>query len=206
MKNNLILPILLSMAFFFTACAGNQTKEVSSSAPILIETKAQIKSKDEKNNVKIDIALARNRAIRMEVTATLGYRVATVVMTPQLIQYALHTSETFYQGPFTARTIYPIFNQMIDPKILWKAIHDQNPQSANLICQVDTSSRPTSCQGPQNLTVKWTYEEPPFKKIELKNSQFEMVWLFKDQSVLDNSQTETFVLKKPDGYKEIILK
>jgi Domain of unknown function (DUF4292) len=205
MKKNLFL-VISTASFILSACGGNATKPISAGTPVLIETKAQIKSKDEKNNVKIDIALARNQAIRMEVTATLGYRVATVVMTPQLIQYALHTSETFYQGPFAARTIYPIFNQLIDPKILWKVIHDQNPQSANLVCQVDSTARPTACQGPQNLSVKWTYEESQHKRIEIKNPQFEMIWLFKDRSVLETSQTETFVLKKPDGYKEINLK
>jgi hypothetical protein len=190
----------------FSACASKPKTQLLGSTPVLIETKAQIKSKDETNNVKIDIALAPNRAIRLEVTALLGYEVATVLMTPQSIQYALHTSKTFYQGPFSSKTLYPIFHQYIDPRILWKAIHGQNPQATNLNCQTDTAGRPVLCNGPQNLIVKWTYDEAPRKKIELKNGQFEMVWLFKDQSILTASQAETFVLKKPDGYKEIIVK
>lgn len=174
--------------------------------PLLIETKAQVKSATESNNVKIDIALSPNRAIRMEVTAILGYRVATVLMTPQKIQYALHTNSTYAEGPFNSRTIFPIFKQHIDPRLIWRVIHGQSPQAQGLSCQVDATQRPTECAGPNGLTVKWTYEEAPRKRIEIKNGAFEMNWIFKDQHVLADSQTETFVLKKPDGYKEILLK
>ncbi|MBC7419153.1 MAG: DUF4292 domain-containing protein [Bdellovibrio sp.] len=210
MKIKMISLIQFSGLLFLTlglaACGTNSVKEIPAGVSVLLQTKAQIKSKDQKNNVNIEIALAPGKAIRMEVTGTLGYRVATVVMTPQNIQYALHTSQSYYQGPFSAKSLYPIFNQYIDPRILWKAIHDQNPQSTNLSCQVDSSERPIACKGPQELTVKWTYQEPPQKKIELKNNQFEMIWLFKERTLLTTSQSETFVLKKPSGYKEIILK
>ncbi len=206
MKNLFKSLFSISFLLIMAACGMKPTQAPSVNSPILIETKAQLKSKDQTNNVKIDIALAPNRAVRLEVTALLGFQVATVLMTPQGIQYALHTSKTFYQGPFSSKTLYPIFNQHIDPRILWKAIHGQNPQAVNLNCQTDTSGRPVLCKGTHNLIVKWTYEDAPRKKIELKNDQFEMVWLFKDQSPLTASQAETFVLKKPDGYKEIIVK
>ncbi len=190
----------------FAACVGNSVKDIPAGIPVLLDTKAQIKSNDEKNNVNIEIALSPGRAIRMEVTATLGYRVATILMTPQSIQYALHTTKSYYQGSFSSKTIYPIFNQYIEPRILWKVIHDQNPQTINLVCQVDVAGRPNACQGPQNLSVKWTYQDEPQKKIEIKNGVFEMIWLFKDRALLAASHAETFVLKKPDGYKEILLK
>ncbi|MBC7742328.1 MAG: DUF4292 domain-containing protein [Bdellovibrionaceae bacterium] len=195
----------MSALIIISACGSKPTQGTPGSA-LLIESKAQLKSKDDTNNVKIEIALSPNRAIRMEVSALLGYQVATVLMTPQGIQYALHTTKTYYQGPFNSKTVYPIFKQHIDPRILWKVIHGQNPQASNLNCQTDTNQRPTFCKGLNNLEVKWTYEDAPRKKIELKNNQFEMVWLFKDQSPLAASQAETFVLKKPDGYKEIIVK
>ena len=207
MKKNLrtlITSAILSSVLI--GCSNNAVNEIPLGVPVLIDSKAQIKSKDEKNNVNIEIALAPGRAVRLEVTATLGYRVASVLMTPQGIQYALHTNETYYQGPFSAKSIYPMFGQYIDPRILWRLIHDQNPQSTSLICQVDTSGKPVTCEGPQNLTVKWTYLESPQKKIELKNNQFEMIWIFKSRTVLTNSQNETFVLKKPAAYKEIIIK
>ncbi len=209
MKQNYTNPVFflnLLIGLILTSCASEKVQVVSSSTPLLIETKAQVKNAKESNNVKIDIALAPNRMIRMEVTAVLGYRVASVVMTPQKIQYAIHTNQTYGEGPFSARTLFPVFKQNIDPRIIWRVVNSQNPQSPDLNCQADENQRPLFCTGPNGSTVKWTYDEPPHRRIEIKSGAFEMNWLFKDQRVLPESQTETFVLKKPEGYKEIVLK
>ncbi len=205
LTNKLFLINLLFISFLFS-CGSETIKIVPPSTPLLIETKAQVKSASESNNVKIDIALSPNQAIRLEVTALLGYRVATVLMTPQKIQYALHTNQTFAEGPFNSRTLFPIFKQNIDPRLIWRIIHGQTPQAQGLNCQQDASQKPIECAGPNGLSVKWTYEQAPRKRIEIKNGTFEMNWIFKDQRVLGDSQTETFVLKRPDGYKEILLK
>lgn len=199
--------LLIFTGLFLFSCASETVKVVPASTPLLIETKAQVKNGAETNNVKIDIALLPQKVIRMEVTAILGYRVASVVMTPQKIQYAIHTNGTYGEGNFSARTMYPVFKQYIDPRIIWRVIHNQSPQSQELNCQIDDQQRPVLCNGPRESSVKWTYEEPPAKRIEIKSGKFEMNWLFKDQRVLNTeSQTETFVLKRPEGYKEILLK
>lgn len=200
-----LLGLLLTSGFLFS-CGTETVKVVPASTPLLIETKAQVKNGSDSNNVKIEIALAPNKMIRMEVTALLGYRVASVLLTPQKIQYAIHTNQTYGEGNFSARTMYPIFKQYVDPRIIWRVINNQNPQSQDLSCQTDEQQRPVLCNGPQASTVKWTYEEAPVRRIEIKSGKFEMNWLFKEQRILADSQTETFVLKKPEGYKEIQLK
>lgn len=199
------LTFFLITGFLFS-CGTEQVQVVPASTPLLIETKAQVKNGTESNNVKIEIALAPNKMIRMEVTAMLGYRVASVLLTPQKIQYAIHTNQTYGEGNFSAKTMYPIFKQYIDPRIIWRVINNQNPQSQDLVCQTDEKQRPVLCNGPQASTVKWTYEEAPLRRIEIKSGKFEMNWLFKEQKILGDSQTETFVLKKPEGYKEIQIK
>lgn len=203
-KFKLLSVLWISGSLF--SCASNEVKVVPASTPLLIETKAQVRNGSDSNNVKIEIALAPNKMIRMEVTALLGYRVASVLLTPQKIQYAIHTNQTYGEGNFSARTMFPIFKQFIDPRIIWRVINSQNPQSQELVCQTDEQQRPILCNGPQSSTVKWTYEEPPVRRIEIKSGKFEMNWLFKEQKVLGDSQTETFVLKRPEGYKEIQLK
>jgi hypothetical protein len=201
---NSIFLNLFAVLFLFS-CGSKEVQVVPVSTPLLIETKAQVKNGTDSNNVKIDIALSPNKVIRMEVTALLGYRVASVLMTPQRIQYAIHTNQTYGEGAFNAKTMFPIFKQYVDPRLIWRVVNNQNPQNQELSCQVDEKQRPISCAGPNGSTVKWTYEEPPQKRIEIKAGKFEMNWLFKDQKVLE-SQSETFVLKKPDGYKEILIK
>lgn len=177
---------------------------------ILIETKAQIKDlkKDESHNVKIEIILLNQQAIRMEISALFGFPIASIIMTPRLIQYALHTSKEYVEGPFSAKTLYPIFKQNIDPRILWNVIHNRSPDSSDLKCFKDSALRPIYCKGLFGIRVDWAYDanDKLKKRIEIKNPQFEMIWVFKGQSPLDSAQNETFVLKKPDGYQEIRLK
>ena len=75
--------------------------------PLLLETKVQIKDlrKDESQNAKIQIVLLADQAIRMEVTALFGYPIASILMTPEKIQFALHSSKKYISGPFAARTL-----------------------------------------------------------------------------------------------------
>jgi len=195
---------LISLLFF--GCAKQAVNLNESGAAYLLESKAQIRSSNETNSVNIEIALLPQKAARFEITATLGVGVATVLMTPQEITYVLHSTKEFYRGPFHEKTLYPIFKKNIDPQILWRIIHNQSPASAKIKCELDADKRPLSCRDSEGYTVKWVYEEPPRRRIELKSDNFEMKWLFTSQSYLGDYQNETFVLKKPDSYKEIIIR
>lgn len=204
----LILPI-----FTLWGCTSTPVKVTTGGTPpLLIETKIQTKDlkKSETHTANIEIILLPNQAIRMEVSALFGYRIASVVMTPQKIQYALHTSKSYVDGPFSARSLYPVFKQNVDPRLLWRIVHGQNPEAADMKCVKDANGRPVSCVSSAvphlPTTVTWAYEDEGKKRIDIKNQQFEMIWVFKSQAVFDSLQNETFVLKKPEDYKEITLK
>lgn len=195
---------VLTLVIF--SCAEKPQVPVSAETARMYETKAQIKANGETNTVKIQLAVAPQKAIRMEVTATLGVSVASVLMTPKEIRMLLPQQKTFIVGPFHEKTLYPVFKENINPRLLWKIIHEQNPSEKNFVCKLNAISQPVSCDGIDGLHVEWVYETPIRKRIELKRGQFEMSWIFKDQTALPTYQTETFVLKKPDGYKEIVIK
>ena len=176
--------------------------------PLLLETKVQIKDlrKDESQNAKIQIVLLTDQAIRMEVTALFGYPIASILMTPEKIQFALHSSKKYISGPFAARTLYPVFKQNINPKILWNSVHNRSPGSADLECANNEFGKPISCTGNDGVKVTWVYEDTVRRKIQIKNQYFEMIWVFKDQSVMAAPQNETFVLNKPEDYQLIQIK
>lgn len=197
---------IFSLAFLIlVGCAGTPDRPASGE-PLLIQSKAIIKDQNESNSVKIEIALLPKKAIRLEITATLGVSVATVLMTPSEITYALHTTKQYATGPFNEKTLFPIFRKNIDPRILWRMINDQPMTNLNLKCAMNTNSKPLKCIAVDGTTFKWTYDEAPFKRIDIISNRFEMNWLFRDQSLLETSQNETFVLKKPESYQEIIIK
>ncbi|OFZ29471.1 MAG: hypothetical protein A2622_07000 [Bdellovibrionales bacterium RIFCSPHIGHO2_01_FULL_40_29] len=198
----------LTISIFALGCVTAPKPLLPGYSPVLIETKAQIKDfkKDESHSAKIEIVLLPNQAVRMEVSALFGYPIATIVMTPLKIQYALHTTKQFVEGSFSARTLYPVFKQNIDPRILWNSIHDRTPAGSDLKCTVNASEKPLNCIGMQGVTIQYTYENPVKRRIEIKNHQFQMIWVFKDQSPFVVTQNETFVLKKPEEYQQIQIK
>lgn len=189
-----------------SSCQSEPKRPLSVEDGKVFETKAQIKTPQETNTVKIQVALKPQKAIRLEVSATLGLSVASVLVTPAEIRIALHTQNTFIVGPFHEKTLYPLFKQNISPRLIWKIIHDQNPGTAQLSCQVNESQKPISCLAKDGTQINWTYENPVRRRIDIKNNRFEMNWIFRDQLQLPEYQNETFVLNKPASYKEIIIK
>ena len=128
------------------------------------------------------------------------------LFTPEKIQFALHSSKKYISGPFAARTLYPVFKQNINPKILWNSVHNRSPGSADLECANNEFGKPISCTGNDGVKVTWVYEDTVRRKIQIKNQYFEMIWVFKDQSVMASPQNETFVLNKPEEYQLIQIK
>ncbi len=204
-----IKDLSLSLGIFLLCGCVTTSKLVNfKTQPLILETKVQIKdlNKDESQNAKIQIVLLTDQAIRMEVTAVFGYPVASILMTPDKIQLALHTSKKYISGPFAARTLYPVFKQNINPKILWNSVHNRSPGSAELECANNEFGKPVSCTGNDGLKVTWVYESAIKRRIEIKNQRFEMIWVFKDQNVMAAAQNETFVLNKPEDYQLIQIK
>lgn len=190
------------------SCVSNTKVTDFKTNPLVLETKVQIKDlrKDESQNAKIEIVLLTDQAIRMEVTALFGYPIASILMTPEKIQFALHTSKKYITGPFSHRTLYPVFKQNINPRILWNSVHNRSPASAELSCTNNQIGKPVSCFGSDGVQVTWIYENLQKRRILIKNQNFEMIWVFKDQSVMEKPQNETFVLNKPDDYQLIQIK
>lgn len=199
--------LILSLAcFIITGCESAPTRNLTPEGAYLIDSKAQIRNQDETNNVKIQIAVWPQRAIRLEITAALGVSVASVLFRPNEIIYALHAQKQYVRGPFHEKTLYPIFKKNIDPRIFWRVASNQNLTNLNFKCSFNAESKPMLCESIDGVQIKWTYEASPRKRIDIISNRFEMNWLFKDQNPLSESQNETFVLKKPASYQEIIIK
>lgn len=180
-----------------------------------IDSKAQItdKTKDSTNSVSLDIFLKRNESIRMEVTATLGYQVGSLLMNRTQLQYAIHPQKYFIQGPFAARTLKPLFKQEIDPLILWSIIHDESLQKRGFQCSMagtliencknDMATVQIEQRGELGANGRSVDGQ---KKVTLENNSLKMVWIFKSREPSQASQNETFVLVRPKEYKLITIK
>ncbi len=207
--------LVISGYCFLVACGSNATRPLTSADVLNFATKAQItdKTNDTTNNVSIDVFLKRNEAIRLEVTALLGYQVGSLLMTRTNLQYAIHPQKYYIYGPLAGRTLKPLFKQEIDPVIMWSLIHGENLKSRGFECRkspilseicknqmatVEIEQR--GDLGPDGLSMDGQ------KKVTIENDRVKFIWIFKSRQVLSGSQNETFVLARPKEYKLLTIK
>lgn len=198
--------LVVIISWMLMSCATQQPQPIKQGAPYTLITKAKIKNEGETNTVSIDIAVLPNRAIRMELTGALGVSVASVLMSPNEIKYALHGSKEFVSGPFQTSTLYAVFKKNIDPLLIWNLVQNRPIVSTDWKCELNSSGQQTLCKGLENQSVGFTYIEAKITRIDIISNGFEMNWLFKQQKALAGAQNETFVLKRPEQYREIIIK
>ena len=197
------------------ACGGNSTRPVTSADILNLSTKAQITDKinETTNNVAIDIFLKQNEAIRLEVTAVLGYEVGSLLMTRSTLQYAVHPQKYFIQGPLAGRTLKPLFKQEIDPVILWSLIHSENLKARGFVCRKSGTVTELCKNSVATVEIEQRGElgidglsVDGQKKVTIENSNIKFIWVFKSHQVVTKSQNETFVLTRPKEYKLLTIK
>ena len=210
---NLVLMINVLNSLLMVGCAGTAEKPQVGDIKY-VESKALIedKAKNTSNSASIDLFYLQNEVIRMEVTALLGYRLGSLVMNQQKVNYALHPQKAFVEGPFTARTMRPLFRQELDPRLIWAVVFDRDLKSFGFTC--NTIAKTETCQGAgaalQGVSVTTQQmgvtETGPLKKITIENANLKFVWLYKAIRKHNKSYNETFVLNKPDDYRLITIK
>jgi hypothetical protein len=198
------------------SCGSGSVKTDSMSEVLSLSTKAQITDKISAttNSVNIDIFLKKNTAIRMEVTALLGYEVGSLLMTRSDLQYAVHPDKYFVQGPLVGRTLKPLFKQEIEPQVLWSLIQGESLRSRGFRCQQQKAAHIEICKNVlATVEVEQRGELGPDgastdgqKKVTIENSRIKFIWIFKSQETLSEYQNETFVLERPKGYKLLTIK
>jgi hypothetical protein len=172
------------------------------------ETKAQIKNLRENKNqtVSIDIYAVKNQRARFEISALLGYQVASLVMSPDEISYAIYPKKTFYFGRNSDRAFQQILNLPLHPMNLSNIAFDEPIQGPGWRCTVSANGLIASCENPQRqISVQWTERAEGRKKVLIQAPQFEMTWAFPAAQTEVEFKTGLFTLKQPSGFKAIQL-
>lgn len=187
---------------FLIACQSKQVLEKPAAAERVFQysTKAYIKNVREKkdHNVSVDIILAGQQHLRMEVTAILGYPVATVVITPQEIRTAIYSQKKFYIAKNEENGLRSMLNFPIEPKNLIQLILDLPLKGWS--CDMGKEGMLARCSQKGELLVAWSDRREDQKKVVIRSPQFEMDWLFLDKKELPGYPTGTFQLPVPNGY------
>ncbi len=209
MKKIIVLPLLFGFLIVGVGCASKAKKEVGSSAVgIKWETKAQVRDfKNNKNsNLNIDIISVKNSHLRMEVTATLGYPVATFIATPQNLKMAVYPQKKFYFGPNSEEALRPMLGFPLDPNVFQSIVYDTAIKGWS--CVAGDDGLVASCKRMTKsgeVVVVWQERKETNKRVVIHGPQFEMQWLFQASTILNPVKSDAFKLEAPSGYTVVPL-
>ena len=201
--------IALFCLFAFVGCASSSKKEAGSpGVGVKWETKAQVRDfKNNKNNVlNIDIVAVKNSVLRMEVSATLGYPVASYLATSKSVKLAIYPQKKFYFGANTERALVPILGFPLDPNVFQSIVYDTAIR--NWICVAGDDGLVVSCKRTTKngeVVVVWQERKDNSKRVVIHGPQFEMQWVFQNSTQLNPVSAEIFKLEAPAGYGVIPL-
>ncbi|QDK43844.1 hypothetical protein DOM22_01035 [Bdellovibrio sp. ZAP7] len=196
---------LLSGAVLLNACATKPVVE----GPLQQaewETKALIRDMKENksNSVSIDMMAVKNQRVRLDITAVMGFQVASLVMSPKEIAYAIYPRKEFYYGKNSEKSVERIIGLSLHPMNLANIAFDEPVRGPGWTCEQDSSRILSKCENKQrSIRVEWKDRTEGKKKVVITAPQFEMQWLFKAPQTEVQFKPETFTLKQPDGFKAI---
>lgn len=170
------------------------------------ETKALIRDMKENksNSVSIDMMAVKNQRVRLDITALMGFQVASLVMSPKEIAYAIYPRKEFYYGKNSEKSIERIIGLSLHPMNLANIAFDEPVRGPGWACEHDSSQILSKCENKQrSIRVEWKDRTEGKKKVVITAPQFEMQWLFKAPQTEVQFKPETFTLKQPDGFKAI---
>lgn len=157
-------------------------------------------------SLNIDILAVKNERVRMEVTAMMGFQVASLVMSPRDISFAIYPQKRFYYGRNSDRALLRLIDLPLHPMNLANIAFDEPVRGPGWKCDLDPTGWVASCENPsRQMSVKWMDRAEGAKKVVITGPQFEMQWLFKAPQTEVQFKPETFTLKQPEGFKAIQL-
>ena len=206
------------VSLLLTGCVSQTVKTPTEDSVWKYETKAQItdKIKSDSYTVSMDVFAFQKKNYRMEITATLGYQVASVTMinTPDNsgVRYASYPHKSFVTGPMSAKVFKPLFKQDLNPSFLIDLIEDRQIKKYGFLCGRQTELVVKCTNDEFELLLERPIKDDTsfIKKITIDNKTFRMVWLFKNKEFFNGYTEEmlnrTFVLDKPEGFKQVDIK
>lgn len=207
MKNIFKKYFLFSFFIFIFSCSQKEIKE-GSYEKASWETKAQFEDLKENHShsFSIDIYAIKNDKIRLEVTGTLGYKVASIVLDREKVLALIPSEKKFYKGSSSQEVMAKVLKVPVSPAVFFAIIFDQGLKGPGWKCSPDAQGLVKSCQYKDSISLTWERLENPKKVVHLKTKFSELHWYFKSLNIDWSPKPEVFQLSAPAGYQVIEIK
>lgn len=205
MNTRINLILFLVLTFFLSGCVTKTVRE-GSYQKAQWETQAVVKDlkNDKTQSLNIDIYAIKNEKARLEITAMLGYQVASLVMSPSEISYSIYPQKAFFYGRNSERAFSRMIDLTLHPMNLVNIAFDEPVRGPGWKCDLDPMGFLSQCENINRaIRVSWMARTEGKKKVVITGPQFEMQWQFSAPQTEVQFKPELFTLKQPSGFKAI---
>lgn len=166
------------------------------------EAKAQIKNfKDESSTtVGLDVMAIKDRAMRIEVSGTLGIQLSSLLMKNEKILILVHPQKKAVFGDTSENALESVFKSAVNPRWLYGIFFDSPIEGWK--CDGNPVSQ---CLGPKGESILWSEREGERKRVTLKGPDFFIQILVKSFQTKVQNPEKAFSLSVPDSYKKLKL-
>lgn len=203
----------MSFVLGLSACGTKAIKtseSVPASHPAQWETKAVVRDlrNNKSHSLDIDLLTDPSGRLRMEISALMGVQVASLVLNPDDIRYAVYPQKKFFQGKPSESSFLPLINVPLHPRNFLNLILDAPMRGANWECTRGADNLVAECvQTARKVKVQWQERTPEGqKKVVITGPTFEMRWLFRAPQTEVQFKNDTFQLEPPAEFKTVQLK
>jgi hypothetical protein len=170
------------------------------------ETKALIKDlkTNKSQSLNIDIYAVKNDRARLEISALMGFQVASLVMDNKDISYAIYPQKKFFYGKNSEEAFSRVINLPLHPMNLINVAFEEPVRGSGWQCAKDQSGQLASCTNAERkMRIVWSGRVDGAKKVLITAPQFEMQWAYQAPQTEVQFKPELFTLRQPNGFKAI---
>ena len=155
----------------------------------------------QENHLKVSIAVSKDDDLRMDLTASLGFPILSILLKKENGTILFFASKKFYKGAHFQTVIDRFFKYSINLRILKNVLFDRPPKEKHWKCNNDELQRPVSCKY-QNNQILW--QRQPKRAIDFITSTSLRV-VFSPSDFSPEVEKTVFTLKIPEHFTPINL-
>lgn len=170
------------------------------------ESQAQIREveKNKTQNVKIEVYASSANQTRLEVSAIMGYRVASVVMSPEKWGAAIYPQKKFYHGQKESMALQALLQIPLTSKDMMNVLMGRE-LGVSWKCEGPRGA-PSQCEKKDiNVKIAWLERSAEKQLLHVTSPQFELKWSISPPQTEVQFKADLFTLTQPKGFKAIQL-
>lgn len=205
MKTFFLTSVIVALSILQSSCS-HKPIDLKNETLVRWDSKALLVNKSNKKEQNLNITLlgVRNERLRIEITATMGYQVGSIVADRNTFKALIVPQKIFYTGRNTPEALEKLIQIPLAPLQVLRIAFDERPSEQGWICQSDVNGLINRCDNYDlSLKVEWKDRTESRKLVVITTPQFEMRWLLNSPESLTEVKPELFSLSSPEGFKNV---